>query len=136
MTNEASDDMHIPPIDKRLNINTIISLAGFALTLAGGVYAYSQFTSQVIYTSQELAAYKAATDVRITAVELAARQFDRLEFRISAAEDSNASIARGLDDLQSAVANQSGDIRVIVEIVKRLEDNATPTSFSPLAAIP
>lgn len=134
MTSEASVEMHMPPIKPELNINTLISLAGFALTLAGGVYAYSQFTSQVIFTSQELAAYKAATDVRITAVELATRQFDRLEFRVGAAEDSNASISRGLDDLQSAVANQSGDIRVIVEIVKRLEDNATPTSFTPLVS--
>jgi hypothetical protein len=130
------DEMNLPPVKREWNINTIISLAGFVLTLAGGVYAYGQLTLQVGYTSQELAAYRAATDVRITAVELAARQFDRLEFRIGAAEDSNASIARGLDDLQSAVANQSGDIRVIVEIVKRLEDNATPASFTPLAAIP
>jgi hypothetical protein len=127
--------MHLPSIKPDLNINTIISLAGFALTLAGGVYAYSQFTSQVVYTSQELAAYKAATDVRITAVELAARQLDRLEFRVGAAESSNASIARGLDELQSAVANQSGDIRVIVEIVKRLDNSAGQTVF-PSTTLP
>jgi hypothetical protein len=137
VTNQKSPDMHIPAPKAEWNINTIISVAGFALTLAGGVYAYGQLTSQVGYTANELTSYKAATDIRLTGVETAVRQIDNLAFRMSAAETSNAAVTRALGDLQSAVSNQSGDIKVIREILVRIEQQSTPASFTPLAlAVP
>lgn len=126
--------MHIPPPKKEWNINTIISVAGFVLTLAGGVYAYGQLTSQVAYTEQQLAAYKSATDVRVAAIELSTRQIDALAFRMTAAESTNAAISRGLADLQAAVSQQSGDIRVVREILQRIERQASPATYHPIAA--
>lgn len=126
--------MHIPPPKKEWNVNTVISVAGFCLTLAGGVYAYGQLTSQVGYTELQLSAYRAATDARVAAVELATRQIDVLALRLTAAETTNSTIARGLDDLQAAVSQQSGDIRVVREILQRIERQAAPASFMPLAS--
>lgn len=134
MTDPASEAMHIPPPKKEWNVNTVISVAGFCLTLAGGVYAYGQLTSQVGYTELQLSAYRAATDARVAAVELATRQIDVLALRLTAAETTNSTIARGLDDLQAAVSQQSGDIRVVREILQRIERQAAPASFTPLAS--
>jgi hypothetical protein len=134
VTNPASDEMHIPPPRKEWNINTIISVAGFFLTLAGGVYAYGQLTSQVAYTEEQLAAYKTATDLRVAAIELSTRQIDALAFRLTAAESTNATISKGLADLQAAVSQQSGDIRVVREILQRIERQAAPATFSPMAS--
>lgn len=127
--------MHIPAPKAEWNINTIISVAGFALTLAGGVYAYGQLTSQVGFTASELASYKAATDVRLTGVETAVRQIDNLAYRMSAAENVNAGVSRALDDLQAAVSDQSGDIKLMREILQRIERQETPARYSPTAAI-
>lgn len=126
--------MHIPPPRKEWNINTIISVAGFCLTLAGGVYAYGQLTSQVAYTEDQLSAYKAAMDLRVAAIELSTRQIDALAYRITAAESTNATISKGLADLQAAVSQQSGDIRVVREILQRIERQAAPATFTPMAS--
>lgn len=134
MTHRESEAMHIPPPKKEWNINTVISVAGFCLTLAGGVYAYGQLTSQVGYTEEQLASYRAATDARVAAIEQSTRQIDALAFRLTAAESTNAAISRGLADLQAAVSQQSGDIRVVREILQRIERQATPASFTPVAA--
>lgn len=133
MTNKASDDMHLPPVKRELNINTIISLVGFAIMLTSMAVGYGRFTEQMMQTASELSAYKSATDLRIAKLETDTRQLDNLAFRMSAAETSNAAVTRALGDLQSAVSDQSGDIKVIREILVRIEQQSTPASFTPLA---
>lgn len=125
--------MQIPPVKRELNINTVISVAGFGIMLASMAVGYGRFTEQMMQTTAELSAYKAATDLRIAKLETDTRQLDNLAFRMSAAETSNAAVTRALGDLQSAVANQSGDIKVIREILVRIEQQSTPASFTPLA---
>lgn len=127
--------MQIPPVKRELNINTVISVVGFGIMLASMAVGYGRFTEQMMQTTAELSAYKAATDLRIAKLETDTRQLDNLAFRMSAAETSNAAVTRALGDLQSAVANQSGDIKVIREILVRIEQQSTPASFTPLAAI-
>lgn len=127
--------MQIPTVKRELNINTVISVVGFGIMLASMAVGYGRFTEQMMQTTAELSAYKAATDLRIAKLETDTRQLDNLAFRMSAAETSNAAVTRALGDLQSAVANQSGDIKVIREILVRIEQQSTPASFTPLAAI-
>lgn len=127
--------MNIPPIKREWNVNTIISVIGLLTTVFGGVYAYSQITAQVGFTAQEFANYRVATDARLAALEAGSRRIDALEFRVSANEIDNAAMVKGMSDLQSAVAQQSGDIRVMREILQRIERQASPANFTPLATL-
>lgn len=135
MTNKASDDMHIPGPKREWNINTVISVVGFAIMLTSMAIGYGRFTEQMMQTTAELSAYKSATDLRIAKLETDTRQLDNLSFRMSAAETSNAAVTRALGDLQSSVSDQSGDIKVIREILVRIEQQSTPASFAPLALV-
>ncbi|MCR6673214.1 hypothetical protein [Devosia ginsengisoli] len=125
--------MNIPPPKKEWNINTIVSVVGFAITLVGLAVAYGQFMAEVSQTRTDFIAYRDATNLRISAVETAARQIDNLTYRLGAAETTNAAISRGLSDLQSAVAQQSGDIRVVREILQRIERQSSSPAVFPLA---
>lgn len=127
--------MHIPPVKREWNINTLISVAGFVIMLGTMAAGYGRFTERMDGNQADFVEYKAATDVRIASIEAATRQIDALAFRLTAAESTNAAISRGLADLQAAVSQQSGDIRVVREILQRIERQATPaSSFMPLTA--
>lgn len=113
--------MNIPPVKREWNINTIISVLGFALTLVTLGVAYGQLTQQAVETAKSLDDYRATTDLRLSKLETETRQIDNLAFRLTAAESSNATVSRALDELQATVSQQSGDLRVIREILQRIE---------------
>lgn len=122
MNDLASDPMlHIPPVKKEWNINTIISVVGFVIMLATMAIGYGRFTERMDQNRKDFDEYRVATDNRITAIEASTRQIDALSYRMSNAETTNATIARGLSELQAAVAQQSGDIRVVREILQRID---------------
>lgn len=129
MATSASETMHIPPIKKEWNINTLIAVAGFFLTLAmtggGMLWTYGQFTYQIGQNTKTIGDYRAATDLRIAKLETDTRQIDNLAYRLSAAEGVNERVSRVLDELQAAVAEQSGDLRVVREILQRIERQST-----------
>lgn len=127
--------MHIPPIERKWNINTLISVAGFMILLAGMLWTTAQRDRDLTTAVQELAEFKVATDGRLSALEGVSRQIDNLTFRLGAAESTNASISKSLSDLQAAVSQQSGDIRVVREILQRIDRQAGPASYSPLASV-
>ncbi|MGV8865203.1 MAG: hypothetical protein ACOH2T_29205 [Pseudomonas sp.] len=135
MSNEASAAMNLPPIDKKMNINTIIMVAGFALTfmmtIGGMVWTSSQLAGQISSNTKMIMDYRATTDSRIAAIEADTRQIDNLAYRINAAEGANIAVSKSLEDLKAAVSEQSGDLKLVREILQRLDRQSSPTSFSP-----
>lgn len=130
---EKETPMNLP---KGTNINTIVSAAGFLVLLGGIVWTEGRSAEQLAATQASLASYRAATDLRIARLETDTRQIDNLNFRMQAAESANASVGRVLDELQSAVSQQSGDIRVVREILQRLERQGQTSALRsfPMAA--
>lgn len=124
--------MQITGPKKEWNINTIISVLGFGITLVAISIGYGQFTERMEQATLDFSTYRTATDLRLSKLETDTRQIDNLAFRMAAAESSNATVTKVMADLQAAVAQQSGDIRVVREILTRL-DRQSPTSFAPMA---
>lgn len=122
--------MHGP---KGWNINTYVSIGGFVILLAGMVYTEGQSSQKLQSTVDAFASYQTDTDNRIAQIEAQTRQLDSLAYRIGAAEASNAAVSRIMSDLQASVAQQSGDIKVVREILQRLERQASPVDLRPLA---
>lgn len=139
MTSKASDEMnlHLPPVKREININTIILVVSFILTTAitagGMVYTYAQMAGQVDQSQVAFREYRTQNDTRIAGMEIVTRQIDNLTYRMSTVETATSSFSRALDDLRAEMSQQSGDLRVIKEILTRLERQATPAAFSPTA---
>lgn len=134
MNEKASAEMHLPPVKKELNINTIISLIGFLIMVGGMIYAYGQFTSQVYQTEQAFKEYRTTTDQRMSGIETTTRQIDNLTYRMATVETATSAFARALEDLRSEMSQQSGDIRVVREILQRI-DRQSPAVFAPTASV-
>lgn len=127
--------MNIPPVKREWNINTIISVFGFIILLGGLLWTTAQRDKDLTAVVESVAEFKVETNGRLAALEGLPRQIDNLAFRLGVAESSNAAIAKGLDELQAAVAQQSGDLRVVKEILQRIERQSSPASFTPLATL-
>ena len=129
--------MHIPPIDPKLNFNTIILMVGFLFTtgviIGGMIWTYAQTTGRVDQTESAFRDYRAQNDARIAGMENVTRQIDNLTYRMSTVENSTSTFARALEDLRAEMSQQSGDMRVIKEILTRIERQAAPALFSPKA---
>ncbi|AKR54334.1 hypothetical protein XM25_00635 [Devosia sp. H5989] len=109
--------MQIPPVKREWNINTIISVCGFVGLLAGMVWTTAQRDADLSALAKDFA----RADQRITALEVTARRLDNLEYRVSTQEQGAQTLAKAVDDLKAALADQSADLRVIREIVTRLD---------------
>lgn len=112
-----------PKVRYEVNLNTIIVLVGFGSMAIGWGITWGQNTTDI----------KTLMEFRTEAL-VVLRQVDSLNFRMTAAEASGAAVTRGMSDLQSAVSQQSGDIKVVREILQRLERQSSPAAFTPMAA--
>lgn len=117
------------------NLNTILQIFSLLSFLAGGIYVWTNTTRDIEelqrwraghdqYHKERLAEVKSIegrTEERFRTIEGEVRKIDNLAFRVAAAEQSVASTATAIRDLQALVSAQSGDIKVIREILQRLE---------------
>lgn len=117
------------------NLNTVLQLISLLTFLAGGIYVWTNATRDIEelqrwkaghdqYHKERLAEVKAIegrTEERFRSIESEVRKIDGLAFRVAATEQSAASTSAAIKDLQALVSAQSGDIKVIREILQRLE---------------
>ena len=109
--------MQLPRAKNEVNVNTVITIIGFLLTIAGGGAAWGTAQANIATLTNG----QSALDVRMTAAEGVTSRLVNLEYRVTVAEQANTNLARAVDELRAAVANQSADIRVVREIVTRMD---------------
>ena len=129
-------DMRGPTIGRfEINLNTVLQLISILGVLAGGIYVWTNTTRDIEelqrwragheqYHKERLAEVKITegrNEERFRAIEGEVRKIDNLTYRIAAAEQTTATTAASIKDLQTLVSAQSGDIKVIREILQRLE---------------
>ena len=99
------------------NLNTVVILMGFA----GGLIAWGATWERVSANQDSHAASLDRLDKRLAAVEVAIRQLDNHELRISAVEKQAAEAATSMRAVETSIGNLSSDMRVIREILQRIE---------------
>ena len=135
--------MNAPARKYEVNINTLILLAGFAATAIGWGMIWGRFTGDVsamalkydawIVTHEQMhkdrlatvTGVEARTDQRISAIEGEMRKYENLAYRITVQEQGSQTLARSVEELKAAVNSQSGDIRVMREILQRLDPRSS-----------
>lgn len=131
--------MNIPPVKREWNINTLIALAGFGLTICAMIWTTAQRDADLSTLRKEFTDYKTAheqlhkdrlaavsaiearTDQRLSGLELSSRKQENIEYRVTVVEQGSANLAKSVEELKAAVNNQSADLRVIKEILTRLD---------------
>ncbi|MGF0540581.1 hypothetical protein ACQQ2Q_21510 [Agrobacterium sp. ES01] len=133
--------MQFPKRDRdfKWNLNTVLQLVTLTITLVGGVTVWvntrrdidelqSWKTGHESYHKECLAELKAGdarTEERFRGIEADVRkltsQSENMAYRMTVVEQSSANVAQSIKELQAQVSQSSGDIRVIKEILQRIE---------------
>ncbi|WP_457659664.1 hypothetical protein [Sinorhizobium medicae] len=103
------------------NLNTLVILFGFA----GGLTAWGETWERVNANQDSQANSIDRLDKRLTAAEVSLRQIDNHELRISAVEKQAAEAATSMRAVESTLNNLSSDMRLVREILQRLEDGGS-----------
>ena len=128
-----------PTFENKTNWNTWISLGGLIVTLSLGLIGYGKFTQSVSDLDRRFNAWtddherfhaqrqvdttadRARLDERIKSIEAEARSLENIRYRLTVQEQGATNLARTVDELRQAIAQQNSDIRLIREIVTRLD---------------
>ena len=128
-----------PTFENKTNWNTWISLGGLIVTLSLGLIGYGKFTQSVSDLDRRFNAWtddheqfhaqrqvdttadRARMDERIKSIEAEARSLENIRYRLTVQEQGATNLARTVDELRQAIAQQNSDIRLIREIVTRLD---------------
>jgi len=102
------------------NLNTVVLLGGFGITLASLAISYGQFVER-----------SKNVEIRVDALEAQVRKIDTIDYRLTAAEAFGVTASRSLEEMRAAISQQSGDIRVMREILQRLESQSKAAVFKP-----
>ena len=112
--------MNLPRAKNEVNINTIITVVGFLLTIAGGgaVWGTTQATLGAAVSKQ------VEQDARIKSNAEQLARIPNLEYRVTVQEQNNTSLAAAVEQLRQAMADQGADIKVIREILTRIDQQS------------
>ncbi len=129
--------MELPKRAQKLewNLNTIIQLVTLIGMCAGGVAIWVnkgrdieelqnwKAGHELLHKERlvEVKAIEARNEERFRSLESEVRKIDNLSYRLTVTEQSSTSTAAAIKDLQSLVSQQSGDLKVIKEILQRVE---------------
>nr|WP_105382444.1 hypothetical protein [Neorhizobium alkalisoli] len=99
------------------NLNTVVILCGFA----GGIAAWGATWNDVQRRSEDNSLSIERLDKRLTAVEGSMRVLDIQELRLSTVEKQASDASVSMRSLETTLNSLGTDIRVVKEILQRLE---------------
>lgn len=121
------------------NLNTLLQIVSLLTLLSGGIYVWANTTRDIEelqrwrvghdqYHKERLAEVKAnegRTEERFRSLEADSRKttsmVENLSYRVTVAEQSTTTTATAIKELQTLVSQQAGDIKVVREILQRIE---------------
>ncbi|BCH55977.1 hypothetical protein [Agrobacterium vitis] len=122
----------VDPLHKRArmewNLNTLLNLITLLGMIGGGGWAWANTTRDIqelqtwrVQVESRLANSDGKLDERFKATDLDLRKIDNLSYRVAAAEQFSRTTENAIKDLQTTVSGQSGDLKVIMQLLERIE---------------
>lgn len=109
--------MHLPKGKYEVNVNTGIQIITFLVMIAGGGALWGTLRNDVDKNTRTIT----AVELQLKGVETQVRQFDNLAYRLNVQEQGAANLARVVDELKVAINGQGSDLKVIREILTRID---------------
>lgn len=108
-----------PTWEWKWNLNTVVVLIGFC----GGFVAWGYTLAELKTGRSHNAANIERLDARLSAVETSARRLDNHELRLANVEKQATDAATAMKAVEAALNGLGADVRVVKEILTRLERN-------------
>lgn len=113
-----------PTVKNEINWATVVAVAGMALTVGGLILKTGEFTNTVETLTEAQSVYRAETQQRFAALEEMSGKYDNLAYRVTVQEQAAAQTNAAIEELKRSLADQSADIKVIREILTRLDQKS------------
>lgn len=116
---QEDQQMELPKRAQKLewNLNTLIQIVTLLAMCIGGVTIWVNKGRDI----EELQKSQVRSEERFRALETEVRKIDNLTYRLATTEQSSNSTAAAIKDLQGLLSQQAGDLKVIKEILQRVE---------------
>lgn len=129
-----------PTFKYEFNLTTIVAVVGLVGTVVSMTNQFSRMGSRVEVLevsaanwraehmnfhrdrATEVASNNARLDERLRAVEGSIKTIDNMSYRLTVQEQGTTSLSAAVAELRQTITNVTGDIRLIREIVTRIED--------------
>lgn len=125
--NEEMPTVRAPVWKWEWNLNTVVILLGFV----SGIAAWGMTWERLTANQQVHAENIDKLDKRVTTLEASMRLLDNHELRITGVEKQAAEAATSMRAVESTLNNLSSDMRLVREILQRLEENGRGTRRTP-----
>lgn len=115
----------------KINLNTYVAVGGFLLTLIvmifGGGAALSKIDTRITGNTTAIDTLR----TRVGVVESLQRSVDNHELRLTSVEAQGRASAEGIRAVENSMNQLSSDIRVVREILQRLESKSDADRRGP-----
>ena len=136
----GKDELTHPKFKNELNLHTVVLLVGLVATIGGAFYTAGQQAKRVDGIDEridghdnlhkekgaEFAAKFADVYARLRAVDAEARRIENLSYRTTVLEQGAENTQRALGEVKEQLNTLSADIRVMREILTRMDKNRSP----------
>lgn len=125
-------DMNIqrPLFKNEFNWSTVSIFVGFVIMIAGSGAAWQNMKNGQDTISNDLATHqkisdaeRAAMQARVKEIEIEARRIDNINYRLTSVEQFGAGVTASLREMQTAVNDINSEMRVMREILQRMDPN-------------
>lgn len=119
----GDDEMHLrPTVKNEINWATMAAIFGMLMTVGGLVYNTARFTARTEGMQTRLDVMDSTLKQNVAVANQVAAKYDNLAYRVTVQEQGSQALARSIEELKQTLANQSADLRVIREILSRLDE--------------
>lgn len=114
---------------KVINLNTYVTVAGFLIMIAGSIFAWGTVFAGLRDGIDLQKDSLLILDKRVSALETSTRVLDNHELRLANLETQAAGSATAMRAVETSIGQLSSDIRVVREILQRLEQRQGQSSL-------
>lgn len=114
---EEKDMLKAPKVRNEVNVNTLVNVLGFLIVIAGMGASWGQLTGRLDEHDRVVTRHGA----QIENLRSEIGKIDNLTYRVTVTEQAQSELARSVEELKVLVNGQGTDLRVIREILGRVE---------------
>lgn len=114
---EEKDMLKAPKVRNEINVNTLVNVIGFLVVIAGMGASWGQVTGRLDEHDRVVTRHGA----QIENLRGEVGKIENLTYRVTVTEQAQSELARSVEELKALVNGQAADLRVIREILSRVE---------------
>ena len=110
-------EMNLPTVENRVNLNTLLQIVQIIMIVGGGAWFAATIRGDVDRNTRDIS--KIQTNVSSIATDASA--YTNIRFRVDRLEQGFIGVTTDNKDLERQINGMAADVRVIREIVNRLD---------------